>query len=64
MIPERTNAHVIAADVREEDWLDAVPTGGLAVIVADGVMAFLSQDELVAVERAREPFPQRRARLQ
>ena len=32
-----------AADVRDPDWLDAVPTGRPAVIVADGMTAFLSR---------------------
>jgi O-methyltransferase involved in polyketide biosynthesis len=27
LIPERPNAHVIAADVTDPDWLDAVPAG-------------------------------------
>lgn len=49
LIPERPHAHVIAADVREGDWLDAIPAGRPAVIVADGMMAFLSQDELVSL---------------
>jgi O-methyltransferase involved in polyketide biosynthesis len=35
LIPERPNAHVIGANVTEKDWLDAVPTGRPAVIVAE-----------------------------
>jgi O-methyltransferase involved in polyketide biosynthesis len=27
LIPEHPNAHIIGADVRDQDWLDAVPTG-------------------------------------
>jgi len=58
LIPERPNAHVIAADVREGDWLDAIPTGRPAVIVADGMMAFLTQDELVSLwNRLVNHFP-------
>jgi O-methyltransferase involved in polyketide biosynthesis len=58
LIPERPNAHVIGADVRDPDWLDAVPTGRPAVIVADGMMAFLSQDELVSLwNRLVSHFP-------
>ena len=42
----------------EEDWLDAVPTDRPAVIVADGVMAFLTQDELVSLwDRLTSHFP-------
>ncbi|MBB5787503.1 class I SAM-dependent methyltransferase [Jiangella mangrovi] len=49
VLDERAGAHVIAADVRDPGWLDAVPAGRPAVIVADGMMAFLSQDELVTL---------------
>jgi O-methyltransferase involved in polyketide biosynthesis len=58
LIPEHPNAHVIGADVTEKDWLDAVPTGRPAVIVADGMMAFLSQEELVSLwNRLISHFP-------
>ena len=58
LIPEHPNAHVIGADVRDPDWLDAVPTGRPAIIVADGMMAFLSQDELVSLwNRLVSHFP-------
>jgi len=58
LIPEHPNAHIISADVRDQDWLDAVPTGRPAIIVADGMMAFLSQDELVSVwNRLINHFP-------
>jgi hypothetical protein len=59
--PGRPNAHVIGADVTEEDWLDAVPTGRPAVIAADGLMGFLTQDEPVSLwNPAHRPLPQRR----
>ena len=58
LIPERPNVHVIGADVRDPDWLDAIPGGRPAVIVADGMMAFLSQDELVSLwNRLVSHFP-------
>ncbi|HEX8135938.1 MAG TPA: class I SAM-dependent methyltransferase [Actinomycetes bacterium] len=58
LIPERPNAHVIGADVTETDWLDAIPSGRPAVIVADGLMGFLSQDELVSLwNRLISHFP-------
>ena len=58
LIPERPNAHVIGADVTDPDWLDAVPSGRPAVIVADGMMAFLSQDELESLwNRLISHFP-------
>jgi len=49
LVPERPDTHVIAADVRDPAWLDAVPTDRPAVIVADGLMGFLSEDELVTL---------------
>ena len=58
LIPEHPNAHVVGADVTEEDWLDGVPTDRPAVIVADGLMGFLSQDELVSLwNRLIDHFP-------
>jgi O-methyltransferase involved in polyketide biosynthesis len=58
LIPEHPNAHLISADVTEGDWLDAVPTGRPAVITADGLMGFLSQDELVSLlNRLVSHFP-------
>src|SRR2546430_7297712 len=36
LLPERPNAHVIGADVTEKDWLDTIPAGRPAIIVADG----------------------------
>ena len=58
LIPEHPNAHVVGAVVTEEDWLDGVPTDRPAVIVADGLMGFLSQDELVSLwNRLINHFP-------
>jgi O-methyltransferase involved in polyketide biosynthesis len=58
LVPERPNAHVIGADVRDPDWLDAVPSDRPALIVADGLMGFLSQDELVSLlDRLIDHFP-------
>jgi O-methyltransferase involved in polyketide biosynthesis len=58
LIPDRPNAHVVGADVREPDWLDAIPSGRPAMIVADGLMGFLSQDEFVSLlNRIISHFP-------
>ena len=43
-IGQEKKAEAIAADLTEPGWLDAVPTGRPAVIVADGLVAFLAQD--------------------
>jgi O-methyltransferase involved in polyketide biosynthesis len=44
--------------VRDEDWLDAMPTGRPAMIVADGLMGFLSRHEFVSLlNRLVSHFP-------
>jgi O-methyltransferase involved in polyketide biosynthesis len=58
VIPARPNGHVIAADVRDPGWLDAVPSDRPAVIVADGLMGFLTEDEMVSLwNRLISHFP-------
>ncbi len=58
LVPERANAHVVAADVTEPDWLPAVPADRPAVIVADGLLGFLALDEVVALlNRLTSHFP-------
>ena len=49
LIPERPHSHVIGADVTEKGWLDGVPSDRPAIIVADGLMGFLSQEELAGL---------------
>jgi O-methyltransferase involved in polyketide biosynthesis len=49
LIPDRSNAHIVAADVRDSEWLDALPRDRPAVIVADGLMGFLSRDEFASL---------------
>ena len=58
LLPARANAHTIAADLTDPGWLDAVPGGRPAVIVADGLLAFLTQDDMVdLVNRLVGHFP-------
>lgn len=58
VLPERALAHGIGADVRDLQWLDAVPVDRPTVIVADGLLAFLSQDDFVGlVRRLVDHFP-------
>jgi O-methyltransferase involved in polyketide biosynthesis len=58
LIADRANAHVVAADVRDSEWLDALPTGRPAIIVADGLMGFLTRDEFVSLlNRLISHFP-------
>ncbi|MFN6542737.1 class I SAM-dependent methyltransferase [Mycolicibacterium nivoides] len=58
MLPHDANPHPIGADLIEPTWLDTVPTDRPAVIVADGLIAFLSEDEMrTMVCRIIEHFP-------
>jgi O-methyltransferase involved in polyketide biosynthesis len=58
LIPHRAMVHPVAADVTSTEWLEALPTGRLTVIVADGLMGFLSQDEMVSLlDRLVSHFP-------
>jgi O-methyltransferase involved in polyketide biosynthesis len=44
--------------VTDSDWLDAVPTDRPAMIVADGLMAFLTRDEMASLlTRLIDRFP-------
>ena len=58
LLPDRANAHAVGADLTDPNWLDAVPTGRPAVIVADGLLAFLTPDDMVALlNRLIDHFP-------
>jgi O-methyltransferase involved in polyketide biosynthesis len=49
LIPPRTNAHGVGADLTGSDWLDGIPTDRPAVIVADGLMAFLTLHDMASL---------------
>jgi O-methyltransferase involved in polyketide biosynthesis len=49
LLPDRANAHGIGTDLTDPHWLDAIPTDRPAVIVADGLLAFLGQDDMIAL---------------
>ena len=58
VLPQPTNAHSIGADLTDPDWLDDVPTDRPAVIVADGLGVFLTQDDFVSLlNRLTSHFP-------
>lgn len=58
LVPPRTGAHAIGADVTDPHWLEAIPADRPAVIVADGLVAFLSQDGFVSLlNRLINHFP-------
>jgi len=58
VLPEQPGGNVIGADVTEKDWLETIPADRPAIIVADGLMGFLTQDELVSLlDRLVGHFP-------
>jgi O-methyltransferase involved in polyketide biosynthesis len=58
VVPKHPTGHVIGADVRDPDWLAAVPNDRPALITADGLMGFLTEDEMVTLwNRLIDHFP-------
>jgi O-methyltransferase involved in polyketide biosynthesis len=58
LLPEQVSAHSIGADVTDPNWLDEVPSDRPAVIVADGLVAFLTQEAFVSLlNRLTGRFP-------
>jgi O-methyltransferase involved in polyketide biosynthesis len=57
-MPNRPSSHGIRADLTDAGWLNAVPTNRPAVVVADGLMAFLTQDQMISLmNRLVSHFP-------
>jgi O-methyltransferase involved in polyketide biosynthesis len=58
LIAHPANAHPVAADLTDPGWLDTIPTDRPAVIVADGLVAFLPQEAFVSLlNRLTGHFP-------
>jgi O-methyltransferase involved in polyketide biosynthesis len=58
LIPERENAHGVGTDLTDPAWLETVPADRPAVIVADGLLAFLPPPDMIAlVNRLIDHFP-------
>jgi O-methyltransferase involved in polyketide biosynthesis len=58
LISARSNAHGVSADVTKEGWLDHLPNDRPAMIVADGLMAFLAKEEMITLlNRLISHFP-------
>jgi len=58
VVPRHARAHGVSADVTDPRWLEALPGDRPAVIVADGLIAFLPQDAFVAMlNRLTDHFP-------
>jgi O-methyltransferase involved in polyketide biosynthesis len=58
VLPQPANTHNVGADLTDPDWLHDIPTDRPAVIVADGLVAFLAQDDFVCLlNRLTNHFP-------
>jgi O-methyltransferase involved in polyketide biosynthesis len=49
LLPDRANVHGIGTDLVDPTWLDAIPADRPAVIVADGLLAFLTQHDMISL---------------
>jgi O-methyltransferase involved in polyketide biosynthesis len=58
LIAHRANAHGVGTDLTDPSWLDAIPTDRPAVIVADGLLAFLTREDMISLlNRLTSHFP-------
>ena len=58
LLPQPTNAHNVGADLTDPDWLHDIPRDRPAMIVADGLVLFLGQDDFVSLlNRLTAHFP-------
>ncbi|MEV4115174.1 class I SAM-dependent methyltransferase [Nonomuraea sp. NPDC049695] len=58
LLPDDATPHGIGADLTGSTWLDTLPTDRPAVIVADGLIAFFSEEEMISlVSRIISHFP-------
>ncbi len=58
VLPQPANAHSIGADLTDPRWLQELPTDRPAIVVADGVIPFLTHDNFVSlVYRLGNHFP-------
>lgn len=58
VLPRAANAHNLGADLTDKDWLADIPSDRPAAIVADGVIAFLTEEDFVSLlDRLTGHFP-------
>jgi O-methyltransferase involved in polyketide biosynthesis len=58
LIAHRANAHGVGADLTDPNWLEEIPNDRPAVIVADGLLAFLTQEDMISLlNRLTSHFP-------
>lgn len=46
LFPKRANYHMIGSSVTEEEWLDQIPSDRPTLIVAEGLLYYLAEDEV------------------
>jgi O-methyltransferase involved in polyketide biosynthesis len=51
VMPTREQAHSVAASVANDDWPDTIPADRPAMVIADGLFAFLSEPVIVGLVR-------------
>ena len=49
LIPDCVNAHGVGTNLTDPNWLDAIPADRPAVIVADGLLAFLPPEDMISL---------------
>jgi len=47
--PSADDYHLLSGDLRQRDWLQCLPKGGMALVVMEGVSMYLSPQELAAL---------------
>jgi O-methyltransferase involved in polyketide biosynthesis len=58
LLPQHANANSLGVDLTDPDWLHDVPTDRSAMIVADGLIPFLTRDDFVSLlNRLTNHFP-------
>lgn len=58
LMPDRANDHGVGMDLTDPQWLVAIPTDRPAVIVADGLLAFLTREDMISLlNRLTSHFP-------
>jgi O-methyltransferase involved in polyketide biosynthesis len=51
VLPEAAQSHSLAASLADEHWADAIPADRPAMLIADGLFAFLTEAVIIAIFR-------------
>lgn len=49
VVPAQPAEHAIAADLTGTDWTDGIPAGRPTMVIADGLFAFLTEQQVIAL---------------